>query len=322
METLPRKVNPFGGILRGCLPWIFGFLGLALGLGVWFALRFPEAPAGTSPSLPPLPYRFALAFGADLIGAVPGILALMGFDGVRTRMRERSALLRAAGPKVPIDGAYQPFFGRVGSERPSLVAPLSGRECLLYSYEATESAGRGSTVKAVEGFAMTPSHLDTVNGRVCLMAYMELDFKADSLDADPARERLRAYLPTADLFKPSLDLGRTLAETQKHVLDDDGSIRYDTGLPDAAETATWFHERVVQDGDEVAVFGMYSARRQAIVPDPAAEIPHRARLRKGSLPRLARGFVGQAVASGLVGLLFAAGLGFWIWLFFRHAWSF
>ena len=322
MASTPQRRSPFSGLGRTCLPWLVGFFGLAAALGVWFAIRFPDAPPDTSPRLPPLPYRLVLSFGAGLIGAIPGTLALMGFDGVRTRLAERLGLMRAAGPKVPVDGAFQPFFGRIVTEGPMLVAPLSGRECLLYRYEATESAGSRSTVNAADGYALTPSHLDTAAGRIHLLAYMDLEFNAESLDAESARERLRTYLPTVQLFKPALDPMRTLRETERHVLDDDGSIRFDHGLPDAAETATGFSERIVQHGDEVAVFGMYSAQRNGIVPDPAAEIPHRARLRKGSLPRLARGFVVQAVASGAVGLLFAGALWLWIHAFFRNASSF
>ncbi len=275
--------------------------------------------------MPPLPLRLALAFGAGLIGAIPGGLAIAGLGGARTRLRQRAQLLAAAGPpKVPEDGEFGPFFGRLVATGPTLVAPLSGRRCAMYRYQAAHSSGgsHSSEVVDVEGYALTPSHLDTLAGRIHLFAFMEAEFTPDTLDPEPARERLRAYLPTVELFQPSLDLMRNYRENEKQVLDADGSIRFDHGRPDGVETARYFHEHIVEPGDEVAVFGLYSAARQGIVPDPADEIRHRARLRKGPLRRLARGFVLQALASAIVGLLFAAAFGFWIRLFFRSAATF
>jgi len=324
METSPTTRAPASGLKRSCLPWVGVYFGLALLLGVWFSFRFPEAPPDVSPRLPPLSYRLALAFGAGLIGAIPGALALAGFDGVRTRLLERARLVKAAAATFPVDGAFQPFFGRIVASGPMLVAPLSGRECLLYHYEASHSSGgsRSSKVTDAEGYALTPSHLDTLAGRIHLLAYLEPEFTPERLDAEAALERLRRYLPTAQRFEPSLDFGRNYREAKEYLLDSDGTIRFDHGRLDATETAKSFDEQIVQHGDEVAVFGMYSAERQGIVPDPAGFISHQARLRKGSLSRLARGFVGQAVLSGVVGLLFAAAFGWWVYAFFQSAASF
>lgn len=308
-------------MLATCLPLLGIYFGLALALWVWFSIGFPEAPPNTSPRLPPLPYRLALALGAGLIGAFPGALALAGFDGVRSRLLERARLLRAAGATVPVDGAFQPFFGRIVASGPMLVAPLSGRECLLYHYKAYHSSGgsHSTTVTDAEGYALTPSHLDTIAGRVHLLSYLEPDFGEESLDAKSARARLRNYLPTVELFRPSLDLARNFREAAAQLLDDDGTIRSDQGHPDASESASGFSEQIVQHGDEVAVFGMYSAARQAVVPDPAGFITHEARVRKGSLARISRGFAWQAVASGVVGTLFGTALAWWIYAFFRFA---
>lgn len=321
MDSSAPKRKPSSGVLATCLPLVGIYFGLALALGVWFSIGFPEAPPDTSPRLPPLPYRLALAFGAGLIGAFPGALGLAGFDGVRTRLLERARLLRAAGATIPVDGAFQPFFGRIVGSGPMLTAPLSGRECLLYHYEAYHSSGgsHSSKVTDAEGYALTPSHLDTFAGRIHLLAYLEPEFDPESLDAEPARARLRSYLQAVEPFRPSLDLTQNFREAAAHLLDDDGTIRFDQGHPGASESARGFSEQIVQHGDEVAVFGMYLAERQGIVPDPAAFISHEARLRKGSLRRLARGFAWQAVASGVVGTLFAAALAWWIHAFFRFA---
>lgn len=304
-----------------CLIAVGVYFLLALGLGLWFLIQFPEAPPDTTPRLPPLPYRAILAFGAGLIGAIPGSLALGLFDGMRVSLMERASLLKASSKTVPADGLFQAFHGRIMASGPMLAAPLTGRECLLYKYMATKGQDTKGSMKVThaEGYALTPSHLETLCGRIRLYAFMELEFPAESVDTDTARKRLADFLPTVELFQPSWDLMAHYRETQKHLLDSDGTIRYHKGQPNAAETAADFSEQIIQQGDEVAVFGLYSASRGGIVPDPGEEILHRARLHKGSLPQLTRKFVGKAVLSAFLGSLFATGLWGWIYLFFQHA---
>lgn len=310
---------------RTCLTGLCVYFGLAILLGAWLLVLFPEAPPDTTPRLPPFPVRLLMAFGAGLIGSIPGSLAIAGLDGVRTRLMERAQLLKTATGTLPVDGVFQPFSGRILATGPMLQAPLSGRECLLYRYVASHTVSMGkssSKITDAEGYALTPSYLDTSAGRVHLLAYLEMETKPDLLEEASARERLRSFLPTVPLFQHSLDLVRTYRESNKNLLDSDGTIHFNSGQPNAADTARTFEEQIAQHGDQVAVFGLYSAERGGIVPDPEDEIGHRARLRKGSLQEVSRGFVKQAVASGIVGLLLAAALFFWIRAFFLHAPSF
>lgn len=303
-----------------CLLWVGTYLACGVVLAVWFLLRFPEAPPTTTPRLPPLPFRAAGALAAGLIGAVPAIIALASLTGVRELLDKRARLLAAEG-RTPVDGAHQPFVGRLRRTGPPLVAPLSRRECLGYRYEAGDHSGgsHSSRVTQVEGYALTPASLETATGRVHLRAYLELEFTADLLDTAVAAERLRAHLATATLFKPSLDLAANYRESQKHLLDDDGSIRFDEGRANAPDHASWFEERVLQEGDEVAIFGVYSAPRNAIVPDPQEEILRRAILHKGSPRSIARTFIGRTVLNAVLAVVFGALTWLWIRAFFGHA---
>jgi hypothetical protein len=88
-------------------------------------------------------------------------------------------------------------------------------------------------------------------------------------------------------------------------------------MPEMAVEAVNFYEQIVQHGDEVAVFGFYSAARGGIVPDPDEEILHMARLRKGSLPQLTSGLIRQAVLSASSAILFASAILGWSYLFFQ-----
>ena len=170
-----------------------------------------------------------------------------------------------------------------------------------------------------EGYALAPSAIETLTGLVELRAYMDLEFTPEIFEDAPSRERLGEYQRTATLFQPTANLMRNYRESQSYLLDDDGAIRYDHGSQGSADEATSFVEHVVQHGDEVVVFGLYSAARNAVVPDPQSEVLHRARLLKGGPGRVARRLTLQAVASGIVGIVFLAGSAGLAYLFFANA---
>ena len=306
-----------------CLTWVGLYFLSVFVLALCFLIFFPEAPPNTTPRLPPLPYRVILAFGAGLIGAIPGILTLGLLDGMRTRLKERASVLKATAGSLPADGRYQTFYGRILATGPMLTAPLTGRTCLLYQYKVTEGTDtRGSMeVTYAEGYALTPSYLESPSGRILLNAYMEPEFPAERVDMDEGRKRMSAYLTAAKTVSLSTwGLKDNYRKIREHLWgDSDGAIRFDSGLPERAAEATNFSEQIVQHGDEVAVFGFYSAAQGGIVPDPDEEILHMARLRKGSLSQLTGGFVRQAMVSASAAIFFAAIFLGWIYWFFRNA---
>jgi hypothetical protein len=311
-------------MLKSCLAWIGLYILAAVALSVWFFVAYPDAPPDGSPRLPPDPIRASNAAGAALLCAVPAFLAIAGLAGIRTRLRERAQLFAAVRGQEPVDGTTQPFVGRLVARGETLTAPLSGRPCVLYHYQAShKSSGRGaSQVTDAEGYALCPVVIDTAAGRFEIRAYLEPEFGPDPIEEDPARARLRAFQRTATLFQPDLNLARNYRESQSFLLDDDGSVRYDHGTQDSARESTRFEEHVVQDGDDVAVIGTYSAARNAVVPDPASEVLHRARVRKGPVAQLARRFAWEAFASGLTGVLFLAATIALVRLFFDGTLSF
>lgn len=309
---------------KWCLASFVVYAIMAVALATWFFVHFPEAPPNVSPRLPPLPLRAAGAAGWALVCAIPAFLGLAGLDGIRTRLCERAKMVAAARGERPRDGVVQPFVGHMVARGEPLTAPLSKRECLLYRYEASHSSGGKSSSKVTdaEGYALAPSSIETPAGVVELRAYLDLEFSPDTLEDEPSRERLSAYQRTATLYQPTVDLMRNYRESQSYLLDDDGAIRYDHGSQDSAAKSTRFEEHVVQHGNEVVVFGLYSAARGAIVPDPKSEVMHRARLRKGNINQVARDLAFQAVFSGAVGVAFLAGAAWLFRLFFSEAATF
>jgi hypothetical protein len=71
---------------------------------------------------------------------------------------------------MPKNGSFQAFFGRMLTEGPSLTAPLSERECLLYHYKSEHSGSKSSTLTDADGYALTPSFLDTYWGKIRILS--------------------------------------------------------------------------------------------------------------------------------------------------------
>jgi hypothetical protein len=306
--------------MKYCLSLVGLYVATSLALAAWFFVAYPEAPPNTTPRFPPLDYMAATSTAAGFGCGIPAFLALAGFDGVRMRLRERRRIVSAAGFREPQDRSIEPFFGRIVSCGTPLTAPLTGRPCVMYHYAATHMSGGKSSTRVIdaEGYALSPCAVDTTAGRVDVRAYLEPEFAADPVEDPAVRDRLTAYQRTATLTQLGLDFAANYRNAKEYLLDDDGSVRYDHGFEGDFRHATLFEEHILQDGDEVAIFGMYSADRRAIVPDPEHELLHMARVRKGSLQQLSRGFVRQAIGSGLVGLLFTAITAGVVWAVFNR----
>jgi hypothetical protein len=96
----------------------------------------------------------------------------------------------------PRDGRLAAFQGRVRPLGPPLRAALSGAECVAYEYRVkettwTSSSGSGSrsrTLLALDGYHMTPTVLETVEGELPLLAFPDLrEFRRTGLDRDRGR---------------------------------------------------------------------------------------------------------------------------------------
>jgi len=261
------------------------------------------------------------AAGAGFATGIPAFLGLAGLIGIRMRLRERAqTLTRAESLDEPRDGSVQPFVGRIVADGERLVAPLTQTSCVLYEYVAAhQSSGKSSQeVEDAKGYALCSTRLETGAGRFDIRAYLDPEFDAESIEPDVARGRLADYQRTAALYQPGLDFARNYRESNTYLLDDDGSVRFDQGTQGSGDRATRFRERTLQDGDEVVVFGMYSAVRRAIVPDPKNEVVHRARVRKGGVATVTRRLAWEAFWSGLVGVLFLGAAAGAAWAFYRQ----
>ena len=323
-----------------CLGLVVIYVLVGLGFASWFFLRFPAFPGGW---LPETSFRLEVALGGGYLAALPVLFALSMLQSTWLRLQERAGLTRAAEGGLPVDGDRGVFYGPIHRHGAPLTAPLSGRDCLLYRYEITHSeeskkppfgsssmsqdsdrSRPSTTVVDAQGFALTPSTIQTAGGPVKLLTLVKPEFNADLLSFDETAENYRTYLTTATLKgQGSLDVHPSLLRSLQ--TNTGGAIRYDlgTGKLDSSKEPFQIREHIVQHGDNVVVFGRYSAACGGIVHDPDSMWD--TRLRKGSLESLRRGLAMGAFGKLVQAVLWCAVAVAVAWAFFRfgptHIWD-
>lgn len=323
-----------------CLGLLVIYLLLGIGFTAWFLLRFPAFPGG---SLPDASFRLKAALGGGFLVALPVLFTLSMLFETWRRVSERAQLTRAAEGGLPADGEHGVFYGPIHREGPPLTAPLSRRDCLLYRYEVShteewkssrfassrmnrdsDSSRPSTTVVDAEGFALTPSTIQTAGGPLKLLALVKAEFSADVLEFEKIAENYGAYAATATLQgQGSLDVHPSLLRSLQK--DADGAIRYDlgTGKLDPSKGPFQTREHIVQHGDSVVVFGKYSAALGGVVHNPDSVWD--TRLRKGSLESLRKGLALGAFGNLVQALLWCAVGVAGAWVFFRfgptHIWD-
>ena len=301
---------------KSCLTWVVVYVLLALGLWAWFSVSVREPVSDISPPPASMPSRVWLVIGGALVGALPGLFAVSMIASAATRLKERGQLRKAAEGRRPPDGGRGVFFGRILREGPSLTAPVSGRECLLYRVRITHSESRRSTgrgpsppdrtVTDAEGFALTPSVIQTATGLVKLRSFVKPEFKADRFTMSEAGKNVDAYLAAAT-FRGRGNLEDDDRALQAVLTDRDGAVRYDRGSRNLDPKVPYMiEEHIVRNGDEVCVFGKFSASDVAIVPDPDNWMLSPTRVRRGSLEVLSRRLVLNAIGYALGATAWAA----------------
>jgi hypothetical protein len=310
-------------VKKSCLTWVVSYVLMSFCLWAWFNASVREPVADMSPPPASVPSRVWLVIGGAVVGALPALFAASMMASAVTRLKERSRLHQASEGRRPRDGGRGVFFGRILREGPSLTAPVSGRECLLYRYRITHSESRRSTgrgpsppdrtVTDAEGYALTPSVIQTATGLVKLRAFVTPEFRADRFTMSEVGRNVDAYLAAATV-RGTGKLEDDHRALQAILENGDGAIRYDrgTGKLDPG-VAHWIEEHIVRNGDEVCVFGKFSAAEGAIVPDPDSPTLMPTRLRRGSLE-----FLSRRLALDAVGYVLGAAA----WAVLAAAWAF
>ncbi|HJQ69280.1 MAG TPA: hypothetical protein VKA70_09920 [Blastocatellia bacterium] len=226
--------------------------------------------------------------------AIPVLMLISALLHAPSYWGEWQILRQAAASQTPRDNTRVALHGHIYPESGEpILSPLSASPCIAYAYEITRTythhesdpAKRRTEVKVeFEGIGLTPSFIETKQGRVRLLAWP--NFMSRSLDFDTKRnvDAKRA----ADYFRSSL-----IVETDEQALAkgggesfkaETGGLQLDTKVGEqsrqeligffADQTSIYsggdrwqVKERLLPAGAEVCVIGLYSAERQAIVSD-------------------------------------------------------
>ena len=208
---------------------------------------------------------------------------------------EWRTLRQAAGSQILRDNTRVVLHGRIYPETGEpLLSPLSASPCVAYAYEIkrtytsnqNDPVERKTTVKTeFEGIGLTPSFVETKQGRVRLLAWPNFMSRALDFETNQHVDAKRA----ADHFRTSLivetDEQNWIRGGGESMKADTGGLQLDARVgeiskqelmgffaePSAHYSGTgdgWrVKERLLPAGAEVCVIGLYSADRQAIVSD-------------------------------------------------------
>ena len=281
-------------MIRNCVVAVIAWVALLVIYGI---VLFRESPG---------PLIFLIASGVWV--------GLVLINASRYSLRDWRARNRMARGERPQNGELVAATGTIRPFMEPLIAPFTGRECVVYSYNVGPSGTRrrDNPAKDYSGFAMTRCSVHTPYGSFALGSFPTVD----GLPAEHHVDRARAaeYIGTTQFTR--LSGMRELVNAMIALYSAKPPIRYDWQIsePDSEPATAAIEERVVEVGKVVTVFGRYDSASSSIVTDTKEK--GFLRLRPGGNPREVSSFPGEAAAKFLVGLLLAAGPNVALWLYF------
>lgn len=285
---------------RSCLRVLLLYFAAAAAVGVVFYHRFPEIGS---------------AIGAGLVAGFFLCLAIGYLYAIPSAFVDWWRMRPGAKPR---DGKRSAIIGPVRQSGASLHSPFTRQACVAYHYKIISMAGEGPKTD-YEGFALVPSYIATDEGQIRIMAYPDLDYPAERIRGEEAREVARKYIESTT-FTNTVEKGikGAMAALNNLLNDDDGSIRYDHRIEPVSDLGTcMLEEKVLLSGDNVCAIGKYSEERRALVTDPAGLLSALT-IKKGTPASFRRGQIRKAIGSA-IGVVICLGLLAGATLFFLNS---
>jgi hypothetical protein len=237
----------------------------------------------------PFPSLELFAEGAEVAAILAGIFfwfALISW----LDMRAMSSQIALASDWRLTDGEPAVIGGRVEAKGELLEAPFSGQRCIGYWYEVSHYTHHANMNRVhwtdYEGFAMAPASVRGPLRSLDILAepdrelFHEVPEREITADEDWARaeEYVRATDfgelppgPLADTRKRSRHDGPCDFREDKQVDEPTRDLRErkpPEGSARQMEGHLTLKEKIVREGDEVLIAGVYSAENEGIAPDP------------------------------------------------------
>jgi hypothetical protein len=208
----------------------------------------------------PMPLLF---FIAAVIGSLVWV-GLMFLANVRLKFRDWRARARLARGEQPQDGDLVSATGEIRAAFEPLRSPVSGRECVLYSYDIGPPSGSEDSARDYAGFGMTRCTLYTPRGTFHLGSFPVFSgWEKQKGDRAHAEEHVRTATFEA------LDSVRAVTALVSGIYRETPPFHRDWrigGTQGDVETADVM-ERLVVPGETVTVTGRYVSSRNEIVSD-------------------------------------------------------
>ncbi len=249
-----------------------------------------------------------LALPTGLIGAW-GLGLLYPFvEAIRAKGRLKKSTMAG----MWRDGESIAVAGVVVPEAPLLKAPISGTECVAYSYDIHHFSEVGKNSKRrisdFSGFGCTPFVIHTQTGPVKLKGCVHLDFKEEILTEDSNYKNAESYVLTTQFtqVKGLGPLKDMFSNMRDFLTDEDGVIQKNWGRigPCGSMRDENLAEQQVKPGDEICAFGIFSSTRRALVSDSEVAGLLPVRLIKGEISTvnsvLTRRAIGYFLGAGFV----------------------
>lgn len=242
---------------KSCGTWLAVYVVLAVAVGVIVYRRLPEPQiAATS-------------------GFFGGIVLWLGFGylwGIKKKIADAKIIRRGLAGDPPLDGEKIAAIGRIEPSGSALVSPLSRTPCVAYKYEIRDRYTSRHSSEArtfYDGFALTPSMIQTPSGSTRLLGWADLNFNRATIPEEIARKNADEYIAATQFSEPTIMQIRASIQKMMDIYkDDDGTVRFDQKHFQPPETLdnAMFYEWVLRPGEQVCVTGTYSVERGGIVP--------------------------------------------------------
>lgn len=269
-------------MLRNCLVFVAIWIALVLLYAGWLWTELP----------PPMHF-----FGPLIMGSIVWLGVVMVY-GARNDLADWRAQRRMSRGEPPRDGD---LVSAIGPIRPAafepLTSPVSGRECVLYSYTAGTTGGGA---RACAGFGMTRCSVQTAHGQLNLGTFPVLEGFPEERGDDALTEAYLSQAEFEDVEVTGLVKAMFKVHSQAPPLKMD--LRTSTNMP---EGDLRVEEHIVAPGTIVTAIGRYVAANGSIIGG-TREGGYLRLFRGGDAQKEVSAFPGKAVRGVIVGLLIIA----------------
>jgi hypothetical protein len=235
-------------VKRNCGIALFAWIALVIGYGVYLRDEF----------------RFPAIVVAPLVFGSITWMALLMIKSSRDAWRDWRARNRMRGGEPPADGELVAAVGRLHVLGHPLIAPFSGEECAMYSYEVGRPrTGSSNSARDYVGFGFArcvvrAPHRDMVLGTIPVIE----QFSPEDVEAT---ETGAAYVRTTEF--EIIDRITEVAKKMFGIYRERAPLRRDWQLGEAPADLGELEikERLVREGDAVTAIGRFESSTQSLI---------------------------------------------------------